>query len=874
MKLKSLFLGIMLSACYVSSYSVELLVSEDFSSAAWKAEVARLNPSYVQPTTNGGNFGLQSILPYTVNSHDYYLNGAIVINNGNTTGNMTNACQSFGTTGIVHNDGNGIAVAFRFRGITDPLKITETYMEFPELSSAGIMTVHVRCGNATAGTTLTLQKYESGAWTTMSSKTLTIRKSEAYQATSVDEVITVNINSKVPIKLRLCGGSKFVMLYRVDIESHYKEFLQTAINTANALKTANAGNVGNGLGQYSAEVNTTFTDAIAAAATVNSTSSATAEEVDAALETLNSAIAAFQASINKTDLQNLINTASTLQTDNISNVGTDVGQFPQTNYDVLVAAIPPASVVNTNAVATSSEIISAYTALNTIVNAFKTSGVPVAVSIASLSSNLSLTPASNISISDGGELIINENTEVNDITIQSGGKVTNSSTLHANSIIINSDASGTGTFVEGGAGSVLPATVNQYLTIGRNWYVSSPVKVPTIDAFQADSVVCYHEPTAKWLTQTIDSTLNPLKGYISVGTTGNIVYNGTLNTGDLQISLTRTEGVEKSGFNLIGNPYPSYINWTKALATTSNALTTIWYRTKVGEDYAFHTFNAEDGVASPEGTTGEIAPMQAFWVRVNNGGGTLYFNNSMRNHGTGSILLKAPAAQSSLHKLLRLQVTSGSKNDETVVYFNSNASDGFDSYDSPKMSNNKKEIPEIYTTAGNEQLVINGLNTLNLNKELPIGFNTKTSNTFSIKANEIRNFEADIRIILKDKVLDTEKDITNGTSYSFTSDVVNNSNRFCIIFKAASITTEINTNKSDRPTLNIFKNSNNQIAICDSRIVNAEGLITVCNSMGQKLITTHTTGTSTLLAKPFGSGVYLVSLVIDGTKTTRKLIIN
>jgi hypothetical protein len=86
---------------------------------------------------------------------------------------------------------------------------------------------------------------------------------------------------------------------------------------------------------------------------------------------------------------------------------------------------------------------------------------------------------------------------------------------------------------------------------------------------------------------------------------------------------------------------------------------------------------------------------------------------------------------------LRLQVSNGINTDEAVVYFNANASNGFDAYDSPKMSNANKAIPEIYTLAANEELVINGMNELALNTELPLGFSSGELNNYSIKASEI-----------------------------------------------------------------------------------------------------------------------------------------
>ena len=123
-----------------------------------------------------------------------------------------------------------------------------------------------------------------------------------------------------------------------------------------------------------------------------------------------------------------------------------------------------------------------------------------------------------------------------------------------------------------------------------------------------------------------DSILKVGRGYIASLTTGTDTYNfvGTLNTGDKSVGLGKTNGVEKSGFNLIGNPYPSHYTVDYAATTAANALNTIWYRTALWvEDtqtpanskyvYSFKTcLMYDDNVSylgSPSGITPIVAPM-------------------------------------------------------------------------------------------------------------------------------------------------------------------------------------------------------------------------------------------------------------------------
>jgi hypothetical protein len=237
--------------------------------------------------------------------------------------------------------------------------------------------------------------------------------------------------------------------------------------------------------------------------------------------------------------------------------------------------------------------------------------------------------ASAVSIPAGQELIIDIPATASIVTVNPTAKLTidAATTFNATTLNLNSDATGTATFIDNGTSNITTANVQQYLTTGRNWYISIPISSANVTALSsASSVVCWDETIGDWVAPDL-STLNPTRGYISVNTTstGPVTFSGALNNGEKFIDLTRTTGKTKEGFNLVGNPYPSYLNWTSALAASANTLTTIWYRTKADASYAFHTFNAQGGVGTPTGVTGEIPPMQAFWGKGKCRRRTTYF---------------------------------------------------------------------------------------------------------------------------------------------------------------------------------------------------------------------------------------------------------
>lgn len=500
------------------------------------------------------------------------------------------------------------------------------------------------------------------------------------------------------------------------------------------------------------------------------------------------------------------------------------------------------------------------------------------------------TYANSIEILNGKTVTLTENLKASTLNINGGGKLTLNSgkTLEATAINIQSDpTNGTGTYVDKGTTKITSASVQQYITAGRNWYISCPLGSAlsgVVTGTAGNRLWKYDElntGNVQWnpVTST-DVSLNMMTGYIAnTISNGLITFSGdTLNTGNKSILLNRTEnGKASRGYNLVGNPYPSYLDWTAARANSSNLGSTMWYRTKT-TGYIFATYNASGGQYTNQATQ-FIPPMQAFWVYVNASGngssttGTLSVTNDMRSHESGSNRLKSPSYRNTAQQVLRLKVSNGTNDDETVVYFDSNAANGFDSYDSQKMSNGNP-VPDIYTVVESQNLAINGMTSINPNQEIALGFKTDASNTFTIEATEVRNFDASTKIILKDNLLHSEQEITEGTSYSFISDPVASTSRFSIIFKSGSITTELKSSNNDNE-VSVFKNAAGQMVVkCTTDILTPCANISVYNSIGLKLENKLLTSTTTVLSELYPSGVYFVNVQAKGKTTTKKVVVN
>lgn len=226
--------------------------------------------------------------------------------------------------------------------------------------------------------------------------------------------------------------------------------------------------------------------------------------------------------------------------------------------------------------------------------------------------------------------------------------------------------------------------------------------------------------------------------------------------------------------------------------------------------------------------------MQAFWVKVpmekeGQSDLTLDFTNAIRCNATaGSSILRAPALNTkSAMPLLRLNLSNGMNNDQTVLVFSNVASNDYDAYDSPKMSNETASIPELYTMVNGETLAINGMS--DIPAKLALGFRSKESNTFSINASEVKNFAADMQIILQDNLLKSEFDLTNGASYTFNSDATDTTGRFNIIFRDPQTPTNI-IGVNDSSSIKAYS-LNGEIIVEGV----ANELLEIYNSLGQKV---------------------------------------
>jgi len=319
-----------------------------------------------------------------------------------------------------------------------------------------------------------------------------------------------------------------------------------------------------------------------------------------------------------------------------------------------------------------------------------------------------------------------------------------------------------------------------------------------------------------------------------------IVYNGT--------RFYKVTSITNTGLSASSGNGPT---GTGTASITDNEVTWVYE----GSVYVFATVSAS-GQAVPTFVNNLIPPMQAFWVKTGAAGGTLRFKNSMRSHNTtgGANVLKAPKSSAGETPLVRLSITNGAGVDEAVVFATESATNAFDSYDAPKYFNTNSNQAEIYSQIGSEKLVINAMNSITDGTEIALGFITEKTNNFKLSATELKNIGSDLQVVLKDKQLNREFDLTNGNGYEFSSSAVNDANRFSILFKSKGATTGVENR--EKSNIQVFVNANNQITI----IAPEKAGYSIYNAVGQLIENGRITSNNQTSNFKHAAGVYVVKV--------------
>lgn len=387
-----------------------------------------------------------------------------------------------------------------------------------------------------------------------------------------------------------------------------------------------------------------------------------------------------------------------------------------------------------------------------------------------------------------------------------------------------------------------------------------------------------------------ENILNIGEGYalnIS-GTTAPVTIEilGEVNNGLVNIDLQNNNGKYTNGFNLIGNPYPSPIDWDLMVPDLVGIDNAIYFFTAGSYDATDEnsrykgTYSSYVNEVYTNATTSIIPSMQGFFVRVSDPADNVYpatatlsFTNAVR---TGNEVNQEFYKSKSKPAKPQIRLTAGFANekasDAAVIYFNDGASTEFESdLDAFKLLNTAVEVPSLYSlTQTQQKLSINAVNSANT-REVPLGINTEMSGKMSIKLADVQNIFPSVHIYLKDQKNKIVHNLSEHPEYSFTSKKGESNDRFVLLlssekFSAAEMDLAVEP-------VSVYSEKG-EILVKLNLPSNTFGTITINNISGQILQKKSAKEKEEIRFNGIPApGIYFVSLEWENERITKKILL-
>jgi len=370
-----------------------------------------------------------------------------------------------------------------------------------------------------------------------------------------------------------------------------------------------------------------------------------------------------------------------------------------------------------------------------------------------------------------------------------------------NDLILVSNATGDATIIALGSvtfGTGGKAIVQRYMPGAVSaWHmISSPVNGMAITASDwapesNEDLFLWNEPSPGTWVNFKNTTVSPTfsetnpdnnfvegRGYIVNYYEANPTYNfesGSLNQGNINITLAKSSAkswIWSGGWNLIGNPYPSGLNWDVVI------------KTGLEEVYAqVYNPNKSSGAGYDQVTT--IASGQSFFVLAATDGAVLNLLTSQQVHVTAE--QNFFKQQASEDKLV-LRITSGQYYDETKILINEASSPEHDFYDATKLFSFNPQVPQLCSQITDGRgLAINSIPAISETMTIPLSIKVQGNSIMSISMTEIAGVFEGQTIYLHDLLTNTITKLSETPTYNFIANSNDNPDRFLLKFGALDI---------------------------------------------------------------------------------------
>ncbi|HEY8935658.1 MAG TPA: T9SS type A sorting domain-containing protein, partial [Cyclobacteriaceae bacterium] len=282
--------------------------------------------------------------------------------------------------------------------------------------------------------------------------------------------------------------------------------------------------------------------------------------------------------------------------------------------------------------------------------------------------------------------------------------------------------------------------------------------------------------------------------------------SGVVNQGSatIPVSFTSTGSLANDGWNMVGNPYPSTIDWNASSGWTKAGLDgSIYIRDNGQTTPVFATWN---GTTGTNGGSQYISTGQGFWVKAISTP-TLIATENVKVAGTQTTFIR----QASPQNILRITMKNSVNRDETVIHLRTDATEAFDSrVDAWKLTNATFNLSSVLSDG--TKLAINSLPLVSCPRSVRLDV-TSSTGTYKLEFSQFDSFAADVTLTLTDNFLNKSIDMRTAGSYDFqvTSDSKSyGSNRFVVSFGCIANVPSVVTGIDDEPSiLTVYPNPTN-----------------------------------------------------------------
>jgi len=296
---------------------------------------------------------------------------------------------------------------------------------------------------------------------------------------------------------------------------------------------------------------------------------------------------------------------------------------------------------------------------------------------------------------------------------------------------------------------------------------------------------------------------------------GNVTNAGTLNQGTIPVILWYSNStannyqttlsftaanVTTQGFNLVGNPYASSIDWSKFSATVSTAAIygpnlnpTVYELDPLTN--IFGTYNATTQAVTGNGNK-IISSGQGFFVKAANTSATLKFTEQAKSNTqliSGSALLfKAQAVATTYNQYIRLDLSKDTTDkNEILLGFNPTSTKSYNQVEDDLFLYALAATNEtMWTTSSDNVKLVTKWNVLPKAKQqdtIGITVNAPASGLFTLTRAELQGIPTLYKVWLMDRYMKDSLDLRNNSTYAFNINLADTntfgSHRFQVIVR-------------------------------------------------------------------------------------------